>query len=323
MKQTLKDFSSFLLVVLCDYVLGDAEYLLLGEPGHVALSNSSVSVAFQYVDGANGTLWNVSVLLVEASTNRTVATKHLLAIQAQGTLEFECFHFKEAGDYWFTMSPDTTASRPPRAPGGEKHLSPGGVARLSRGPEPDVPGCGRRLAGGAFYATAAVPVPRGQARVEVDVTLCSSLPGASARQGRPLETRCSQRTALAQSQWVEVAAPRWAQQPRSPRCCGSWAQLGHYRRGCCKPDLRHEPASPEWLLCVQPGCVIPGLRRHLPRGQAACPNREGFDNNWSPNFLPPLPIHQPSAGSTSILFLSNGDFITRLEGSGECGSQCD
>ncbi|XP_058132658.1 thrombospondin type-1 domain-containing protein 1-like isoform X2 [Dasypus novemcinctus] len=233
MKQTLKDFSSFLLVVLCDYVLGDAEYLLLGEPGHVALSNSSVSVAFQYVDGANRTLWNVSVLLVEASTNRTVATKHLLAIQAQGTLEFECFHFKEAEDYWFTMSPDTTASRPPpHAPGGEKRLSPGGVARLSRGPEPDVPGRGRRLAGGAFYATAAVPVPRGQARVEVDVTVRSSLPGASARQGRPLETRCSQRTALAQSQWVEVAAPRWARQPRSLRCCGSWAQLGHYRRGC-------------------------------------------------------------------------------------------
>ncbi|XP_058148661.1 uncharacterized protein [Dasypus novemcinctus] len=160
------------LVVLCEYVecgapnavLGDAEYLLLGEPGHVALSNSSVSVAFQYVDGANRTLWKVSVLLVEASTNRTVATKHLLAIQVQGTLEFECFHFKEAGDYWFTMSPDAAASRPPRAPGGEKHVSPGGVARLSRGPEPDVPGRGRRLTGGAFYAAATVPIPRGQAR---------------------------------------------------------------------------------------------------------------------------------------------------------------
>ncbi|XP_058132799.1 thrombospondin type-1 domain-containing protein 1-like isoform X2 [Dasypus novemcinctus] len=152
------------LVVLCDYVLGDAEYLLLGEPGHVALSNSSVSVAFQYVDGANGTLRNVSALLVEASTNRTVATKHLLSSQAQGMPEFECFHFKEAGDYWFTMSPGATASHPPpRAPGGEKRLSPGGVARLSHGPEPDIPGRGRRLAGGAFYATAAVPVPRGQA----------------------------------------------------------------------------------------------------------------------------------------------------------------
>ncbi|XP_058148656.1 thrombospondin type-1 domain-containing protein 1-like [Dasypus novemcinctus] len=220
------------LVVLCEYVLGDAEYLLLGEPGHVALSNSSVSVAFQYVDGANRTLWKVSVLLVEASTNRTVATKHLLAIQVQGTLEFECFHFKEAGDYWFTMSPDAAASRPP-APRGEKSTFlqvewPVFHVDLNRTSQ----AAGGALRVGLFTPQPLCPFPGDRPGVEVDVTVRSSLPGASARQGRPLETRSSQRTALAQSQWVEVTAPRWAPQPRSPRCCGSWARLGHYRRGC-------------------------------------------------------------------------------------------
>ncbi|XP_058132726.1 thrombospondin type-1 domain-containing protein 1 isoform X2 [Dasypus novemcinctus] len=205
MKQTLKDFSNFLLVVLCEYVLGDAEYLLLGEPGHVALSNSSVSVAFQYVDGVNGTLRNVSVLLVEASTNRTVATKHLLTSQAQGTLEFECFHFKEAGDYWFTMSPDAMASRPP-APWGEKSAFlqvewPVFHVDLNRTSQ----AAGGALRVGLFTPQPLCPFPGDSPSVEVDVTVRGSLPGASAQQGRPLETRRSQRTALAQSQWVEVA----------------------------------------------------------------------------------------------------------------------
>lgn len=108
MKRMLKDFSNLLLVVLCDYVFGEAEYLLLGEPGHVALSNSTVSVDFQYLEGTNGTLRNVSVLLLEANTNQTVTTKHLLTNESQGTLEFECFYFKEAGDYWFIMTPEVS-----------------------------------------------------------------------------------------------------------------------------------------------------------------------------------------------------------------------
>lgn len=103
MKPMLKDFSNLLLVVLCDYVLGEAEYLLLQEPVHVALSDRTVSVGFHYLSDVNGTLRNVSVMLWEANTNRTLTTKYLLTNQAQGTLQFECFYFKEAGDYWFVM----------------------------------------------------------------------------------------------------------------------------------------------------------------------------------------------------------------------------
>ncbi|XP_043850999.1 thrombospondin type-1 domain-containing protein 1 isoform X2 [Dromiciops gliroides] len=105
MKQMLKDFSNLLLVVLCDYVLGEAEFFLLGQPGHVALSNNTVSVDFQYPDGNNATMRNVSVLLLDASKNQTITTKYLLTNQSQGTLEFECFYFREAGDYWFVPSP--------------------------------------------------------------------------------------------------------------------------------------------------------------------------------------------------------------------------
>lgn len=63
---------------------------------------------FQYLEGTNGTLRNVSVLLLEANTNQTVTTKHLLTNESQGTLEFECFYFKEAGDYWFIMTPEVS-----------------------------------------------------------------------------------------------------------------------------------------------------------------------------------------------------------------------
>ncbi|XP_067418853.1 thrombospondin type-1 domain-containing protein 1 [Emydura macquarii macquarii] len=103
MKQMLKDFSNLLLVVLCDYVLGEVEYLLLERPGHVALSNDTVSVDFQYFVNGNVTAKNVSILLLDASTNQTIAKNQLPPSQTQGMVEFECFYFKSAGDYWFRM----------------------------------------------------------------------------------------------------------------------------------------------------------------------------------------------------------------------------
>ncbi|CAM4408737.1 thrombospondin type-1 domain-containing protein 1 isoform X1 [Lepidochelys kempii] len=103
MKQMLKDFSNLLLVVLCDYVLGEMEYLLLERPCHVALSNDTVSVDFQYFVNGNVTAKNVSILLLDASTNQTIAKKQLPPSQLQGMVGFECFYFKSAGDYWFRM----------------------------------------------------------------------------------------------------------------------------------------------------------------------------------------------------------------------------
>nr|XP_031321794.1 thrombospondin type-1 domain-containing protein 1 isoform X1 [Camelus dromedarius] len=203
MKQMLKDFSNLLLMVLCDYVLGEAEYLLLGQPGHVALSNSTVSVDFQYFDGANGTLRNVSVLLLEANTNQTVTTKYLLTNQSQGTLEFECFYFKEAGDYWFTMTLEATNSSTP-SPWREQsailkvewpvfHID---LNRTSKGAE-------GTFQVGLFTSQPLCPFPVDKPDILVDVIFTNSLPEARLSQGRPQEIRASKRAELSQGQWVE------------------------------------------------------------------------------------------------------------------------
>ncbi|XP_032466854.1 thrombospondin type-1 domain-containing protein 1 isoform X2 [Phocoena sinus] len=203
MKQMLKDFSNLLLVVLCDYVLGEAEYLLLGEPGHVALSNRTVSVDFQYLDGANGTLRNVSVLLLEANTNQTVTTKYLLTNQSQGTLEFECFYFKEAGDYRFTMTPEATDSSPP-VPWWERsaflkvewpvfHVDLNRTSKAAEG----------TFQVGLFTSQPLCLFPVDKPDILVDVTFTNSLPEARMSQGQPLEIRASKRAELAQGQWVE------------------------------------------------------------------------------------------------------------------------
>ncbi|XP_061026788.1 thrombospondin type-1 domain-containing protein 1 isoform X2 [Eubalaena glacialis] len=203
MKQMLKDFSNLLLVVLCDYVLGEAEYLLLGEPGHVALSNRTVSVDFQYLDGANGTLRNVSVLLLEANTNQTVTTKYLLTNQSQGTLEFECFYFKEAGDYWFTMTPEATDSSPP-VPWWERsaflkvewpvfHVDLNRTSKAAEG----------TFQVGLFTSQPLCLFPVDKPDILVDVIFTNSLPEARMSQGQPLEIRASKRAELAQGQWVE------------------------------------------------------------------------------------------------------------------------
>ncbi|XP_021232663.1 thrombospondin type-1 domain-containing protein 1 isoform X2 [Numida meleagris] len=110
MKQMLKDFSNLLLVVLCDYVLGEVEDLLLKRPGHVAFSNDTVSVEYHYYSG-NETAENLSILLLDASTNKIIARKQLPANQSQGMVEFECFYFTSAGDFLFRMiSPSDNSS---------------------------------------------------------------------------------------------------------------------------------------------------------------------------------------------------------------------
>ncbi|KAM5276070.1 thrombospondin type-1 domain-containing protein 1 isoform 2-T4 [Hipposideros larvatus] len=203
MKQMLKDFSNLLLVVLCDYVLGEAEYLLVREPDHVALSNTTVSVDFQYFDGANGTLKNVSVLLLEANTNQTLTTKYLLTNESQGTLEFECFYFKEAGDYWFTMSLEATDDSTP-VPWWEKgaflkvewpvfHVDLNRTSKTAEG----------TFQVGLFTNQPLCSFPVDKPRILVDVIFTNSLPEARTSQGQPLEIRVSKKTELSQGQWVE------------------------------------------------------------------------------------------------------------------------
>ncbi|XP_012504564.1 PREDICTED: thrombospondin type-1 domain-containing protein 1 isoform X2 [Propithecus coquereli] len=203
MKPMLKDFSNLLLVVLCDYVLGEAEYLFLGEPGHVALSNKTVSVDFQYFDGANGTLRNVSVLLLEANTNQTVTTKYLLTNQSQGTLEFECFYFKEAGDYWFTMTLEVTDNSTPVS-WWEKsaflkvewpvfHVDLNRTSKAAEG----------TFQVGLFTSQPLCLFPVDKPDIMVDVIFTNSLPQARTSPEQPLEIRASKRTELTQGQWVE------------------------------------------------------------------------------------------------------------------------
>ncbi|XP_042817752.1 thrombospondin type-1 domain-containing protein 1 isoform X1 [Panthera tigris] len=203
MKQMLKDFSNLLLVVLCDYVLAEAEYLLLGKPGHVALSNNTVSVGFQYVSGANGTLRNVSILLLEANTNQTVTTKYLLTNQSRGTLEFECFYFKEAGDYWFTMTPEAADNSTP------VHLWEQSAFLKVEWPvfHVDLNRTSRAVEGtfqvGLFTSQPLCSFPADQPDILVDVIFTNSLPEARTSPGQPLEIRTSKRTQLSQGQWVE------------------------------------------------------------------------------------------------------------------------
>nr|XP_002720788.1 thrombospondin type-1 domain-containing protein 1 isoform X1 [Oryctolagus cuniculus]XP_008272116.1 thrombospondin type-1 domain-containing protein 1 isoform X1 [Oryctolagus cuniculus]XP_051688225.1 thrombospondin type-1 domain-containing protein 1 isoform X1 [Oryctolagus cuniculus]XP_051688226.1 thrombospondin type-1 domain-containing protein 1 isoform X1 [Oryctolagus cuniculus] len=203
MKPMLKDFSNLLLVVLCDCVLGEAEYLFLREPGHVALSNNTVSVDFQYLDGANGTLRNVSVLLLEANTNQTVTTKYLLTNQSQGTLEFECFYFKEAGDYWFVMAPEATDNSTP-FPWWEKGTSlklewPVFHIDLNR----TSTAAASTFQVGLFTNEPLCLFPVDKPGIAVDVIFTNGLPETRTNPGQPLEIRTSKRTELAQGQWVE------------------------------------------------------------------------------------------------------------------------
>ncbi|NXN93620.1 THSD1 protein, partial [Rhinopomastus cyanomelas] len=84
-------------------VLGEVEYLQLERPGHVAYSNGTISVEYQYDGGGNVTAEHLSILLLDASTNEIITRKQLPANQSHGRVEFECFHFKSAGDFLFKM----------------------------------------------------------------------------------------------------------------------------------------------------------------------------------------------------------------------------
>lgn len=199
----LKDFSNLLLVVLCDYVLGEAEYLFLQEPVHVALSDGAVSVGFHHLSDVNGTLRNVSVMLWEANTNRTLTTKYLMTSQAQGTLQFECFYFKEAGDYWFVMISEVTDNGT-QVPLWEKsaflkvewpvfHIDLNRTVKAAEG----------TFQVGVFTTQPLCLFPVDKPEMLVDVIFTDSLPEARTSLGQPLEIRASKRTKLTQGQWVE------------------------------------------------------------------------------------------------------------------------
>lgn len=202
MKQMLKDFSNLLLVVLCDYVLGEADYLLLVKPNHVALSNSTVTVNFQSLDSANGTLRNVSILLLEANTNQTVVTKYLETNDSQGRIDFECFFFQEAGDYWFVMSPEEADNT--TVPWWES----GAVLRVEWPVFHVDLNRTSQAAEGTFQVGLATSqrlcaFPRDKPELLVDVVFTNSLPEAREGQGHPVEIRNHRRTELCQSQWLE------------------------------------------------------------------------------------------------------------------------
>ncbi|OXB54146.1 hypothetical protein ASZ78_011126, partial [Callipepla squamata] len=66
--------------------LGEVEDLLLKRPGHVAFSNDTVSVEYHYYSG-NETAENLSILLLDANTNKIIARKQLPANQSRGMVE--------------------------------------------------------------------------------------------------------------------------------------------------------------------------------------------------------------------------------------------
>ncbi|KAM4699331.1 thrombospondin type-1 domain-containing protein 1 [Discoglossus pictus] len=107
MKQTLQSISNILLLVLWDCVFGNTGYLLLRPSHHVALSSHPVYVDFQLTDNNTVTARNLSILLLDISSNQTVTSKEVDFNKTHGTLEFECFHFITAGLYQFQMNVET------------------------------------------------------------------------------------------------------------------------------------------------------------------------------------------------------------------------
>ncbi|XP_044521997.1 thrombospondin type-1 domain-containing protein 1 isoform X1 [Gracilinanus agilis] len=203
MKQMLKDFSNLLLVVLCDYVLGEAEYLFLGQPDHVALSNKTVSVDFQYSDGNNATMRNVSILLLDASKNQTIATKYLLTNQFQGTLEFECFYFREAGDYWFILSP-AKMDNSTRDPGQERHAFlkvEWPVFHIDFNQTSKA--TGDTLQVGLFINQPLCSFTTDRPDILVELIFTNSISELKESRDQPLEIRISKRISLAPVQWIE------------------------------------------------------------------------------------------------------------------------
>ncbi|XP_065718698.2 thrombospondin type-1 domain-containing protein 1 [Patagioenas fasciata] len=207
MKQMLKDFSNLLLVVLCDYVLGEVEYLLLERPGHVAFSNDTVSVEYQYYGGGgNVTAEHPSILLLDASTNEIIARKQLPANQSQGIVEFECFHFKSAGDFLFRMvspSNNSSATQQSRSSMSTLHVE-WPVFHIDLNKSSEV--LGSSLQVGLF--TNEKLCAMNETVVSLDVIFTSTLyEFRRVSSDETLGVRTSKRIPLSKSQWVEFDCP--------------------------------------------------------------------------------------------------------------------
>ncbi|OPJ67165.1 thrombospondin type-1 domain-containing protein 1 isoform B [Patagioenas fasciata monilis] len=203
----LKDFSNLLLVVLCDYVLGEVEYLLLERPGHVAFSNDTVSVEYQYYGGGgNVTAEHPSILLLDASTNEIIARKQLPANQSQGIVEFECFHFKSAGDFLFRMvspSNNSSATQQSRSSMSTLHVE-WPVFHIDLNKSSEV--LGSSLQVGLF--TNEKLCAMNETVVSLDVIFTSTLyEFRRVSSDETLGVRTSKRIPLSKSQWVEFDCP--------------------------------------------------------------------------------------------------------------------
>ncbi|KAK6486653.1 thrombospondin type-1 domain-containing protein 1 [Huso huso] len=101
MQQTWPGFTPVLLLILCGCALAE---ILLKKPRHVALSNQSIFVDFQYE--INETATGMTVLLVDLLTNERVASKPVPVNQSEGTMEFDCSCFQYAGKFQFRLQPE-------------------------------------------------------------------------------------------------------------------------------------------------------------------------------------------------------------------------
>ncbi|NWH75567.1 THSD1 protein, partial [Piaya cayana] len=192
-------------------VLGEAEYLLLEHPGHVAFSNDTVSVEYQYYTGSNMTAEHPSILLLYARTNEIIARKQLPANQSQGMVQFECFHFKSAGDFLFRMvspSDNDSAAQWSRSSISTLHVEwPVFHIDLNRSSEV----LGSSLQVGLFTNEQLCAV--NETVVSLDVIFTSTLyEFGRISSDETLGIRTSKEIPLARSQWVEFDCPPVAQE---------------------------------------------------------------------------------------------------------------
>ncbi|NXW85176.1 THSD1 protein, partial [Alopecoenas beccarii] len=187
-------------------VLGEVEYLLLERPGHVAFSNDTVSVEYQYYGGGNVTAEHPSILLLDASTNEIITRKQLPANQSQGIVEFECFHFKSAGDFLFRMvspSNNSSAAQRSRSSMATLHVE-WPVFHIDLNRSSEVPGSSLQV--GLF--TNEKLCAMNEMVVSLDVIFTSTLyEFRRVSSDETLGVRTSKGIPLARSQWVEFDCP--------------------------------------------------------------------------------------------------------------------
>ncbi|NXL94219.1 THSD1 protein, partial [Alectura lathami] len=189
-------------------VLGEVEYLLLERPGHVAFGNETVSVEYQYYSG-NVTAENMSILLLDASTNEIIARKQLPANQSQGMVEFECFYFTSAGDFLFRMvSPRDNSSADASRRTSTLHVE-WPVFHIDLNKTSDV--IGSSLQVGLFTNEQLCAV--NETVVSLDVIFTSSLYELGrVSSDELLGIRTSKQIPLSRSQWVEFDCPHIGQE---------------------------------------------------------------------------------------------------------------